>query len=230
MNALLERKHNVGMQFASGWVFGQVVNYEDVPVPFDRYSPVPANSGLATIAGTTNYWFEWVNAQNQVILRERDMDKILQAFVGIYPANLRLFKQFPAPIIRGNLYEIKVPAVLTAQSGGFIRGDWSPYENPTTLTEMLIPPELHIQWGVYNDEGFAVTPRFMIFIRRLQIKYYRPNNTSGKKAIEAIIEGKMPAKLWSPGLEPYEYDVMDRIGVETYDWTPAVTMNAEEEG
>lgn len=227
--ALLERKHNVGQQFANGWLFGQVVNYEDCAIIFDRYDSLAAGSGNATIAGgAANYWHEWMNAQQQKYLRERDADKVLQAFIGIYPPRLRLFMQFPMPISRGELYEIKVPAVLTALAGGWVNGEWSPYETPTTLTEMIVPPEMTIGFGVFNTEGVAVNPRFLLYIRRLQLQYFNPDTTVGKKKIEEITSGKAKARLWSPGLQPFEYDVSDRIGVPTYKWTPDVLRGDEE--
>jgi len=220
--ALLERGHNVAMQFAKSWVMGEVVNYEDAPLTYERYDTLAAGSGNTTIAGgAANNWHQWLNANNQDIFRERDKDKILQAFIGIYPSRLRFWKQFPAPVTRGNLYEIKVPAVLTVAAPGYISGEWSPYEAPTTLTEVLVPPELIIWWGVFNPEAVAVFPRFQVFIRRIQVRYFKMNNSKDKQRIESIMNGAR-CKKWSPGLEPFEYDVGDRIGADEIDWTPAV--------
>lgn len=229
MTALLERKHNLGQQFANGWVFGSVVNYEDIQIPYDLYGAMTTGTGTVTLNTVAGEWHEWANAQNQLMFRERDGDKILQAFIGISPTRLRLFHQFPAPIIRGNLYEIKVPAVKTATSGGYITGELSPYEMPTTLTEFIVPPELHLQWGLFNPETYTVYPRFNIFIRRCQMNYFDPDSKSGKEKIEQITNGKVPCKLWSPGLDPYEYDTGDRMDVEQYEWTPGVIMNKDEE-
>jgi hypothetical protein len=170
----------------------------------------------------------WYNSNNQHLFRERDKDKILQAFIGIYPPRLRLFKRFPDPIVRGNLYEIKVPAVVTAASGGYISGEMSPYEAPTTMTEIIVPPELLVSWGVFNPEAVAVYPRFQIIMRRLQIRYFKMNNTKDKQEIEKIVNGAR-CKKWSPGIEPFEYDVADRIGADLIDWTPGVVMNKDEE-
>lgn len=235
--ALLERGHRVAMQFAQGWVMGEVINYEDAPIPYDQapgsggYDSLAANSGSTTMNGglvPANNWQIWYNSQGQHLFRERDKDKILQAFIGIYPARLRLWKQFPAPITRGNLYEIKVPAVITASAGGYISGEWSPYEEPTTLTEVLVPPELLIAWGVFNPEAVAVYPRFQIIMRRIQMRYFKMNNAKDKQEIEKIVAGGR-CKKWSPGLEPFEYDVSDRIGADIIDWTPGVSLNADEE-
>lgn len=222
--SLLERRKFLGMQFAQGWLFGQVVACEDVAVPYERYNPLAAGTSLATIGGLTDNWLQWLDAQNHDIFRERDSDKLLQAFVGIYPPRLRLWKQFPAPMSRGNLYEIKVPSALAAASCGYIEGSWSPYGEPTSLTELFVPPELIVKWGVFNPETVTVSPRFTVFIRRLQMKYLNPGNADDSAAIDAILKNKIYCKMWSPGLDPFEYDVEDRLGIKASSLTPSAQV------
>lgn len=226
---LVERGENIAQQFANGWIMGEVVNYEDAPTPYDQYDALPAGSSNATGpggagVGAGTYWWQWFTAPNQRqdMFRERDKDKIIQAFIGIYPPRLRLFRQFPAPEIRGNLYEIKVAAIPVVTSGGYINGEWSPYQQPTSLTELIVPPELIAKFALFNPEAVAVFPRFQVFIRRIQMRYFKKNNSTDQKTIDDIIDKKIPCKKWSPGLVPSDYDVSDRTGADIIDWTPAV--------
>lgn len=214
----LLRKQNFGLKFAQGWVFGKVIDFEDVHMIFDNYPVLPGFTSTTIVPPKTqpDQWNEWKDIQaNEAIFYEWDSGMMLQAFIGIHPSDCRLWKRFPSPVPRGNLSKIKV-ASIGANTIGWIDGhhNGSPFSMPSALTEMLIPKELTmIEWAVYNPLPIAIAPKFRINIRRHNVKYYDPSKKSDMDKINDMWSGKMAWKPWSPGVDSWAYDTSKQLGV-----------------
>ena len=207
-NAVLERWQNFGLSYgtANQWVFGKVVNYEDSNIIFDRYNSLDAGKSDASIGtGDALTWNTWETTSDYEIFYERTHDIVLQSFIGIKPARLRLFRALPDITIRGNLDKIHVSSI-TEDSPGFIDGRDSPYETPGYKSEMIVPPMMHVNFALYNPENYTVSPVFNIKIRRMLVRWYDIDNSADKKMIDSFVDGKIPCHFWSPGLTPSQYD------------------------
>jgi hypothetical protein len=216
MEQLLKRGHYFGLRVNGGWIFAKVLDFEDTQVPFDRYSVLTTVSGNATIGSDTSYWLPWKNAQSVDIFWEKDSDKALQCFIGIYPPTLRWFRAIPSNFKRGNLYDINVDVTLAVTSIGFISGYLSPREEPTELTEMILPMEVPTNFGVFNPEGVSVYPSFLIFIRRLRVKWMDPKVSEDLQIIKDILTARIRCKFWSPGVTVWEYDCKGKLHIDEY--------------
>lgn len=218
-NYLLERWQNFAMTFGHGWVFGKVADYVDSGTIYDRYDTLNAKSASASIAGSTaSNWNSWETSSDYDLFYERNLGVVLQAFIGIKPVRLRLWKSMPDVVRRGNLDKIKVSS-LTADTVGWIDGRDSPFENPGKKSELMIPPMMNVQFGVFNPENYAVNPVFNVKIRRMKVKWYDPDNNTDRKTIDSIVDGKTPCHFWSPGLTPSQY-TFGYINIQPIDVLP----------
>jgi hypothetical protein len=214
---LLRRQH-FGLKLADGWVFGKVIDFEDVQFIFDQYPTLAPLSSTAIVPPktVTDEWNEWkLMPNNEAIFYEWDSERLLQAFIGIHPAPCRLWKRFPSPVPRGSLSKIKVTSI-GINTVGWIDGhqSGSPFDMPSALTEMLIPKEVsQIEWAVFNPLPINIAPKFKLNIRRHQVKYYNPEKQAERDTIDAMWSGKIAWKPWSPGLDPWSYDTSKQIGV-----------------
>lgn len=216
--SLLDRNQNLGIQFSDGWVFGKVLTVEDMPYNFNRYDLLTTANGSSTIAsGTADEWHELRDASNNRILWEDTADKMLHIFAGVYPPRLRLWYRYPDPIQRGGNAEIKISA-LSATTGGFKDGLESPYRCPTTATELIIPKDLVVKVGIFNPEVYGVHPRLFFYIRRMKLHYYNPKDSYELKIIDNIMNRKIPCKLWSPGIESFDYNTFSELNVYPIAW------------
>jgi len=214
----LLRRQLFGLKFAGGWAFGKSIDFEDVGLIFDQYPVLAPLTSTAIVPPkvATDEWNEWkLMPNNEALFYEWDSERMLQAYIGIYPADLRLWKRFPSPVPRGNLSKIKVTSIGINTVGwidGHLHG--SPFNMPSALTEMLIPKEVaQIEWAVFNPLGINMAPKFNIKIRRHQVKYFDPGKKDDMDTINAMWNGKIPWKPWSPGLDAWAYDTDKQLGV-----------------
>lgn len=220
--AILNRWQNFAVRVNAGWVFGKVVNFEDTHFVFDRYNTVSPKTGLTTIGtnDTPSEFHIWKDQNNFEYFWEGRKDKVLQAFVGIKPVRTRLFKAMPDDVKRGRLEKIIVGG-LNDNTIGWIDGNDSPFSIPGTQSELIVLPEMNVEFGVYNPENYAINPRFNVIIRRLDVRWYDVDNTVQKKSIEDMITSKIPCHYWSPGIDNFEYD-LNQIGISAVDVEPTL--------
>lgn len=212
--ALVDRGFNLVQKFGNGYVFARIRDFEDANTTFERFDTLAAGSGSSTIAGSAAAFFhELEDAAGNEFFLETETDRVLQAFIGVHPPRLRLFRAFPDPIIRGNLAKVRTTADLSATAIGWVDGTMTPYERPTTLAEMIIPRDLLLRFGIFNPESIAVFPRFLFIFRRLLVKWLDPKDKKDGALIQRIIDGKERAKWFSPGIEPFTYDIENKLGI-----------------
>lgn len=222
--ALLSRGQKYALKLGSAWVFGTVKDFEDIgPFFYNRINQMTTGASTFSIGSGSAASFQNLKDSNNFdIFWEKEADKLLHSFVGINPPDLRMFLQYPSPVIRGNLSEIK-QSVLNAEAKGFTNGDedGSPFDLPTVKTELMIPREMNVQVGLYNPLGDTVVPNLKIFTRRYEVHYYDQEVQSELKIIKNIINGNLPAHWWSAGLDPFSYDIRQKLGIKgiEIDWS-----------
>ena len=230
LDVLLQRHHNVAYALptqgnAPGYLFLKVVDYEDSIVAYNEYNVLTTESASATIGSATTGtdWNRWKLNSNSTydIFKESMAGFMIQAFIGIDPPSLKLWKQFPAGITRGNLDQTKITA-LNDDAPGFLTGEeWgSPFDMPSALSEMLIPSNFQeLMFGVYNPENISVMPRFKVPMRRMKMQAYKPRESpEDKNTVNDIISGKRACKVFSPGMDGFQYNTKEQYGVDPIPW------------
>jgi len=213
---LLERGHNFAIGINGGWLMGKVLKKEQPSkINFNRYNTMAAGANTSSIGSDSpSTWNSWKTSQNYDIFNEWDSDILLQAFIGIGPKPLRLFRQFPTPSTRGGLSRIPVTGAFDDETPGYVDGYMSPYHNPTVATEMLIPRSTFIEFGLYNPLSYPVNPVFNIVFQRMKVHYFDPDNSHDANQIENIQNGHAAVKFWDPGIAMWQYDAVGSVGVD----------------
>lgn len=224
LDALLQRNHNLAYKFPEGYMFFRVEDYEDTVLNYNEYNVLTTESSSATIgsASTGKNWNTWTlnNSLTYDIFHEGMSGFMLQTFLGIDPPSLKVWRQIPAPTPRGNLDQTKI-TTLNDDAPGFLTGhdESSPYDMPSVLSEMIIPSNFpQIQTGIYNPEGISVMPRFKVIFRRMKVQAYNPQDQMDRNTINDIISGRRHVKVYSPGLDGYQYDHKREYGVDVLPW------------
>lgn len=223
LNALLLRDMNLSLEFADGWVHGRVKKNTITQVPMSRYTPALATRATSVGFGgaSADIWWEWKDANNNGYFVEEDVATILQTFLGIYPARLRHWYQWPDQT-PGRLDKIIVNQTPDIDTIGYINGVpgvGSPIEDPTTMTEIFVPPETILEHAIFNPEAYSVDPYFNIKINRMRMKIFNPEKAVDVVEINKIIRGPgnkggVRTKTWSPGIAPWQYSVKANMGVD----------------
>lgn len=223
LSSMLKRDQHLSLEFDKGYVHMIIKDFEDTRKIFDIYDGLATVSASASINGrTASDWNQWRTTADyrSDIFWEDNRGYVLQAFIGIAPSRLRLFRQIPAAFPRGNLSEITV-TTLDDDAIGFVDGvpeRGSPFDNPNVLTELFIPPRADIKFGIFNPELFTVQPIFHIPIRRHEVYVLNPDDEHDRKIINEIVIGKRRTKRWSPGVTPWKYDVQGNFSVKGVPW------------
>jgi len=223
--ALMQRGHNLAYKFPDDkYLFFRVEDYEDAPLIYSEYNVLAKQSSSATIGSATSGedWNRWSlnNSVTYDIFMERGKNIMLQVFIGISSPDLKMWRQIPAPTPRGNLDQTKITA-LNDSTPGFITGEesGSPFDAPTVLSEMFVPANFpSIRFGLYNPATVPIMPKFRVIIRRMKVHTYDPRDQMDKNIINDIIGGRKPCKVYSPGLDGYQYDAEMNYGVAPMPW------------
>lgn len=198
----LDRGHMAAVRADDGWYFFRVIDFEDIHVEYNGVDVMAAAASTHSIrngASAAATWQSWTLTDSNDMFYEWDRDKILQAFIGIDSPDIRLWRRIPSPAPRGNLSRTKV-AVLNLNTVGFMNGSMTPFRQPDDVSEMILPWQTQVDFGLYNPTPAAVQPLFNIFIRRIVPEFIDPRDGTGQSIIKDIFRGAGKCRRWSPGL------------------------------
>jgi len=197
-------------------VFGIVRDFEDVgPFVYNRLNQMATGASTWSIgSGSAQSYGSFVDSNNKDLFYEEDTGHMLHAFIGIAPPDLRMFVRYPAGIPRGNLSKIK-QTTLNAEAKGYQDGNdgGSPFDLPTSRLELMLPKEIEVEFGLYNPLPYTITPQFNIVMRRYRVSYYNPEVKEDRVTIQNIIDGVTRARWWSPHVQKFDYDALDKLGI-----------------
>ena len=216
-DSLLERGNNFALHMDGGWLFGRVLDLDrPTSIVYNRYNTLAGLGYKATVGTdtTASTWNIPQDANSSRYLYEDDKDRLLQAFVGISPAPMKVFIQFPESIPRGALSQFPMNEPFDDATPGAIDGYMSPFAMPTDAGELMIPAQTNVALGLYNPKSYAVNPVLNFVIQRMKVRYLDKDKSVDKQIIESIINGGR-CKYWSPGVENWSYNSKSRLGIPT---------------
>jgi hypothetical protein len=220
-SALLKRDMFLSLKFDKGYVHNIVKNFTDTRLIFSRFNAIDAEDNLASLGSDTPQEWNFFKDSNQNdIFYQKDRGYVLQSFLGIYPPRLRVFKQIPAGVPVGSLCEITITNI-DEDTLGFVDGvpeRGSPFDNPSALTEMFMPPRASVKFSLFNPEKYRVQPVFHVPIRQLEVYTLDPDKDGDREVINQIVTGAKRTKRWSPSVMPWIYDVDGNFCVQPTKW------------
>ena len=142
------------------------------------------------------------------VLRVTEKSHLYQVFVGIDPPQLRMFLAMPPEKGQKNIDILSWSQAYP--SFGWIDGFTSPFNAPSPVSEIIIPPEMDVAFGFANPLPYAVHPLLMFVINRLRVGVIRDVDT-----VAAVLEGRKPAALKTiGGLSEISYDTKRIYGID----------------
>lgn len=169
----LESGDLFGIKYSNGFVFFRVEMWEGLQYkPFEVGSVSPqSNSGFSRLEDPNG---------DDILHIEEGSSRILHASIGMAPAQVRRFTNYPESENRLRTFpNLSVPSARVGSNYGFIDGELSPYENPTDAAELYIPPDVHLDFDFYNpDQNDSVDPRLNIRAREYIVRTLQPKRNS----------------------------------------------------
>jgi len=183
----LNQGHILGLGFEEGVLFVEIMSREP---KFFEYSFETLDSGEATAE-----WSTIPKDNNRNYPEPTTNKQIYQFYFGLKPSGVRLYMRFPSNVDRWTL----IDPVSTNSPNGALLGEWSPYENPSIMTEIFTLKDVYPAFKVANPTDTAVTPviRFLGMAYEYLIVY-------DHKLIEDYLELRRRSKIYFlGGVEPH---------------------------
>lgn len=183
----LNQGHILGLGFEEGVLFFEIMSRE--PKFFVYEFPV-LNAGAAMAE-----WSTIPKDNNRNYPEPTTQKQIYQFYFGIKPSNVRLYMRFPSNTDRWTL----IDPINTSSPNGALLGEWSPFDEPSVMTEIFTLKDVYPAFKVANPGDIAVTPtmRFIGMAYEYLIVY-------DHKLIEDYLELRRRSKIYYlGGVEPH---------------------------
>lgn len=188
----LDRKDIFALEFDEGLVFLQVESWEQVK--FEPYT------GIGEIGPESDSGYQRLEHDGDDILHIPDKKKkVIHASIGQSPSFVRRYTNYPEGENRlRTMPNLNVPRASKGTDYGHVDGNDSPYQTPTDVQELVIPPSTHLDFSFYNpDENKTVEPVLNIKMREYNVKILRPSRH--KNTIRRVVEPGSPMPIYPVG-------------------------------
>ena len=215
-----EKFHDTGDLFAlrynGGLVFVEVLSTTEIK--FAPYSPVDV------LSPESRSEYARLNDEDDddILFSERRKKLVTHAAIGQSPSSLRRYTNYP----EGENRLRKIENIGPPSSGddyGYVDGGQSPFEFPTDVEELYVPPGQHLDFSFYNPTNRTVDPVLNIKMRQYNIRPLNPNNNADVQGIKRIVATGSPMPIANVGDSDRQasYDLQDHWGVEAITYQEA---------
>lgn len=212
----LDRNDILVLEFNDGYVFLQVKGWEQYK--FDPFTELPAvtpqdNSGFSRLEDSNG---------DDILYIEKGNEKVLHAGIGHSPSSLRRYTNYPESENRLRTPpNLDTPRSVSGSDYGYVDGEDSPYESPTDVEELVIPPGVHLDFDFYNpDPDETRQPVLNIKMREYNVKVLNPNENQNK--VERALSPGTPIPTYPVGSIDNQKNIStlaEQWGVEPLDPT-----------
>lgn len=208
------------LEYSQGLVFLQVRGWETLKFsPYNRFTPIPPQD---------NSGFDRFEEDGDDILHiPEDEKKVLHAGIGHAPAQLRRYTNYPEGENRLRKFpNLSSPTARSGDDYGYIDGNDSPYDTPTSAEELFVPPGVHLDFDFYNpDLDSPHQPKVSLVMREYSVEVLDPEEhpNVAKRTVSpgspipiapvGSIDSKVNYRMGSKwGVEPISYEEAQSIG------------------
>ena len=203
-----------GLRYNGGLVFLEVLSWSEIKFsPYNLIEEIPPGS-------RSEYDRLDDEDGDDILYNERREKLVTHASIGQSPSPLRRYTNYPEG--ENRLRRIKNIGTPTAGDDfGYVDGEQSPFEAPTDVEELYIPPGQHLDFAFYNPTNRSVDPVLNIKMRQYTVRPLDPNNSSDVDGIRRIVATGSPMPIANVGdmNRQARYQLEEHWGVEpiTYD-------------
>lgn len=215
-----EKFHNVGdlfgLRFRGGIVFLEVTGWEEI-----KYSP---HTDFGEVQPGQSTQFERIedDSNDDILYVEQKEKKLLHGAIGHKPPALRRYTNYPEDENRlRKLQNIGTPSA--GDNWGFVDGNDSPYNGPTDIEELYIPPGVHLNFAYFNPKAESEEVKMSIKLRQYNIRPLDPTNNKEANAIRRIVNPGSPMPIANAGSPDSQirYDLKQHWGTDVISYERA---------
>lgn len=194
--SFLNESELFGLEFNEGFVFLEVEGWEQV-----KYAPY---SGVGEVSAANNSGYSRLEdgpSSDDILFVDSGQNKVLHVGIGQRPEFIRRYTRYPengsnlrtVPNLNG-------PSSRNGEDFGYVDGVDSPYGEPTVAEELMIPPDVHLDFDFYNpDPNNAHTPILDILMRIYDVRALDSNNSQDLRAIKNIVRPGSAPPVYKAG-------------------------------
>ncbi|MDD3493350.1 MAG: hypothetical protein PHZ19_07655 [Candidatus Thermoplasmatota archaeon] len=202
----LEWRDAVDRPGSSGYIFGRTIRVQH---KFWKPYAVIDGSGTAVDIAATSAQAELRvrdsrNAENDILYLDEEVKGgypwFLHGAIGIKPEPVRAYLRFPeGRDIPGKFPNVDPIRPSQGDSLGYLDAFNSPYNNPSTMFEMVIPPKQHLGIEYYNTDSLAHQPVLNLAFALYWVQFFDPADPKQKTIVRKIASREVPAAYLSVG-------------------------------
>lgn len=190
----LRNNNLLSIEFDDGFIFSRVINRK--LFLYKPYVYGDVSSGNYTTP------FKPQHRNREIIYIDQSTPpRVIHFTVGIKPYSTRLYIKYPsgsAPI--NSIPNIETASAEVGSDYSYIDGYISPFENPSELAEIFVPPKTHIEFQLYNPEDYTVRPALNIYGMIYKLQLLDPNGSEyERKLIRKMAERSIPSAFATLG-------------------------------
>lgn len=182
----------LGLEFNEGIIGAEVTSW--------KQHTFRGHTGLDRVAPGESTGFTRLEdgSGDDILYIERDKVKLFHLSIGHYPYTLHRFTNYPDGENRLRIHD-NLGTPRPGDSYGYISGGDSPYNTPTEVEELVIPPDTHLTWNFYNDGDNEVQPVLNIKFREYEFRPLDPSDTEDKQQLKRIVSPGTPIPVFKAG-------------------------------
>lgn len=181
-----------GLEYNEGYVFCEVTGWSQ-----SKFSP---HTGVGQVAADSSSGFDRLQdpSGDDILYVEEAEQKVNHVGIGHSPDVIRRYTNFPESEHRLR----KIPNLSTPTPGddfGYVDGGDSPFNEPTDVEELFVPPGVHLDFAFYNNDDEQHRVVVNVMMRTYNIRPLDPNNNSDRNAISRIMSPGAPIPVMPVG-------------------------------
>lgn len=203
----LNRRDLFGLKFSDGYVFAEVESKE-----FSQYGPYdsievngtegdPLGPGEASEFQTLTH-----NGDEILHISGREKQEVIHASIGQYPQSIRRYTNYPEASNRMHQIE-NLSAPRRGSEYGYVDGYDSPFNNPSDAEELIIPPEVSLDFAFSNPSSRQKDLMANIVLTTYGINVIDPRQN--KDTVKRILSPGSPMPIYpvGTGFDQIEYEL-----------------------
>jgi hypothetical protein len=196
-----------GLRWSQGMTFLEITGWEEVKVdPLSSVGPIPADS--STSFDRLDY------SDDDVLYMDKGEKKVIHASIGMTPGYIRRYTNYP----EGEVRLRKFPNLGMPRPGdpfGYVDGSQSPYDAPTDVEELFVPPGVHLDFAFHNPDNTETEPLLNIKTRVYDVRPLDPSDSEDRNHIKRVVTPGSPMPIHPVGSvrRQADYDIRDHWGV-----------------
>jgi len=226
---LLKGGHRLAIRTDEGFLPFEVIDHDVVDLNLywtELYDTIPAGT-LSVVGGTSGTppslipgVYNWTIPRNadgfEYLYIEEKRNLIAQIFMGISDPDIKVWYRYPMGATRKHLQNPLgansfYPALATTKYYGWlVNGEESTFEAPTTRGEFYQLPQQSLEFGIMNNSTREIDLVLRFIINYLKVEPLDKSKPEDMEIIKAMLTHKIPAKVWSPGLEAFHYGLANK--------------------